>query len=68
MSEMMTFTLEAAELTTRSFNDILGIMLAKSAGAAQDYLTTTSFKLDTLRVSSVSHANLIGYGNVKVTK
>ena len=54
--------LTRAELTTRSFNDILGIMLAKSAGAAQDYLTTTSFKLDTLRVSSERAKESIGEG------
>jgi hypothetical protein len=56
--------LTRAELTTRSFNDILGIMLAKSAGAAQDYLTTTSFKLDTLRVSSERAKESIGEGLV----
>jgi hypothetical protein len=39
-------------------------MLAKSAGAAQDYLTTTSFKLDTLRVSSERAKESIGEGLV----
>ena len=56
--------LTRAELQTKSFNDILGIMLAKSAGAAQDYLTTTSFKLDTLRVSSERAKESIGEGLV----
>jgi hypothetical protein len=56
--------LTRAELTTRSFNDILGIMLAKSAGAAQDYLTTTSFKMDVLRVSSERAKESIGEGLV----
>jgi hypothetical protein len=54
--------LTRAELQTKSFNEILGIMLAKSAGAAQDYLTTTSFKLDTLRVSSERAKESIGEG------
>jgi hypothetical protein len=56
--------LTRAELQTKSFNEILGIMLAKSAGAAQDYLTTTSFKLDTLRVSSERAKESIGEGLV----
>ena len=56
--------LTRAELQTKSFNEILGIMLAKSAGAAQDYLTTTSYKLDTLRVSSERAKESIGEGLV----
>jgi hypothetical protein len=56
--------LTRAELQTKSFNEILGIMLAKSAGAAQDYLTTTSFKMDTLRVSSERAKEAIGEGLV----
>ena len=54
--------LTRAELQTKSFNEILGIMLAKSAGAAQDYLTTTSFKMDVLRVSSERAKESIGEG------
>ena len=54
--------LTRAELQTKSFNEILGIMLAKSAGAAQDYLTTTSYKLDVLRVSSENAKESIGKG------
>ena len=56
--------LTRAELTTKSFNEILGIMLAKSAGAAQDYLTTTSYKMDVLRVSSERAKESIGEGLV----
>jgi hypothetical protein len=56
--------LTRAELQTKSFNEILGIMLAKSAGAAQDYLTTTSYKLDVLRVSSERAKESIGEGLV----
>jgi hypothetical protein len=54
--------LTRAELQTKSFNEILGIMLAKSAGAAQDYLTTTSYKMDVLRVSSEKAKESIGEG------
>jgi hypothetical protein len=56
--------LTRAELSTKSFNEILGIMLAKSAGAAQDYLTTTSYKLDVLRVASENAKEEIGKGLV----
>ena len=56
--------LTRAELQTKSFNEILGIMLAKSAGAAQDYLTTTSYKMDVLRVASENAKEEIGKGLV----
>jgi hypothetical protein len=56
--------LTRAELQTKSFNEILGIMLAKSAGAAQAYLTTTSYKLDVLRLASENAKEEIGRGLV----
>lgn len=56
--------LTRAELQTKSFNEILGIMLARSAGAAQDYLTTTSYKMDVLRVASANAQETIGKGLV----
>ena len=56
--------LTRAELQTKSFNEILGIMLAKSAGAAQDYLTTTSYKMDVLRLASENAKEEIGKGLV----
>ena len=56
--------LTRAELQTKSFNEILGIMLAKSAGAAQAYLTTTSYKLDVLRIASENAKEEIGKGLV----
>ena len=56
--------LTRAELQTKGFNEILGIMLAKSAGAAQDYLTTTSFKMDTLALASENAKETIGKGLV----
>jgi hypothetical protein len=56
--------LTRAELQTKSFNEILGIMLAKSAGAAQDYLTTTSYKMDVLTLASENAKETIGKGLV----
>jgi hypothetical protein len=56
--------LTRAELQTKSFNEILGIMLSKSAGAAQDYLTTTSYKMDVLRLASENAKEEIGKGLV----
>ena len=56
--------LTQAELKSKSFNEILGIMLARSAGAAQAYLTTTSYKLDVLTVASNNAKETIGKGLV----
>jgi hypothetical protein len=54
--------LTRAEITTKSFNEILGIMLARSAGAAQDYLTTTSYKMEVLAVATGNAQEIIGEG------
>jgi hypothetical protein len=54
--------LTRAEITTKSFNEILGIMLARSAGAAQDYLTTTSYKMEVLAVAAGNAQEIIGEG------
>lgn len=56
--------LTRAELQTKGFNEILGIMLAKSAGSAQAYLETTSFKLDVLTVATENAKETIGRGLV----
>ena len=56
--------LTRAEITTKSFNEILGIMLARSAGAAQDYLTTTSYKMEVLTVAAGNAQETIGAGLV----
>jgi hypothetical protein len=56
--------LTRAEITTKSFNEILGIMLARSAGAAQDYLTTTSYKMEVLTVATGNAQETIGKGLV----
>lgn len=56
--------LTRAEITTKSFNEILGIMLARSAGAAQEYLTTTSYKMEVLTVAAGNAQETIGSGLV----
>lgn len=56
--------LTQAELKSKSFADILGIMLAKSAGSAQAYLETTSFKLDALTLAGENAKETIGAGLV----
>jgi hypothetical protein len=54
--------LTRAEITTKSFNEILGVMLARSAGQAQDYLTTTSYKMEVLSVAAGNAQEIIGEG------
>jgi hypothetical protein len=56
--------LTRAELTTMSFNEILSVILKKSAGAAEDYLTTTSYKMDVLSTATGKASELIGEGFV----
>ena len=56
--------LTQAELKSKSFADILGIMLAKSAGAAQSYLETTAYKMDVLTLAGENAKETIGSGLV----
>lgn len=56
--------LTKAELQSKSFNEILGVILAKSAGAAEDYLTTTSYKMDALSIATGNASEIIGGGFV----
>jgi hypothetical protein len=56
--------LTKSELQTKSFNEILGVILARSAGAAEDYLTTTSYKMDVLSIATGRASDLIGKGFV----
>jgi len=56
--------LTRAEITTKSFNEILGIMLARSAGSAQAYLDTTSYKMEVLSVATGNASETIGKGLV----
>jgi hypothetical protein len=52
--------LSKAELQSKSFSEILGIILKRSAGAAEDYLDTTAFKFDVLSVASNNASEIIG--------
>lgn len=56
--------LTKAELQSKSFAEILDVMLQRSAGAAQDYLTTTSYKFDVLSVGAQNASEIIGGGLV----
>ena len=56
--------LTRAELQSKSFNEILGTILKRSAGAAEDYLDTTAFKFDVLSVATSNASEIIGGGLV----
>ena len=56
--------LSTAELSTKSFSEVLGILLKQSSGAANAYLDTTSFKFDTLAIATDNARELIGKGLV----
>jgi hypothetical protein len=56
--------LTQAELKSKSFSDVLGILLKQSAGAANAYLATTSFKFDVLTVAVDNAKEAIGKGLV----
>ena len=56
--------LTRAELQSKSFNEILGVILKRSAGAAEDYLDTTAYKFDVLSVATSNAAEIIGGGLV----
>jgi hypothetical protein len=56
--------LTRAELNTMSFSEILGVILNKSAGAAEDYLTTTAYKMDVLAIATGNASEIIGKGFV----
>jgi hypothetical protein len=56
--------LSKAELQSMSFNDILGTLLKRSAGAAEDYLDTTAYKMDVLGVATGNASEIIGRGFV----
>jgi hypothetical protein len=56
--------LSKAELQTKSFSEVLSIMLARSSGAAQDYLDSTAYKFDVLTVATSNASEIIGGGLV----
>jgi hypothetical protein len=56
--------LTQAELKTKSFSEILGVLLTRSAGAADAYLGTTSYKMEVLTVAAANAQETIGKGLV----
>ena len=54
--------LTRAELQSKSFNEILGVILKRSAGAAEDYLDTTAYKFNVLSVATSNASEIIGGG------
>jgi len=56
--------LTQAELKTKTFSEILGIVLNRSAGAAEDYLSTTSYKMEVLSIATGNASEIIGEGFV----
>ena len=54
--------LTKAELSSKSFNEILGVLLKQSAGAASDYLGTTAYSMDVLGVATSNASEIIGGG------
>jgi hypothetical protein len=56
--------LTRAELTSKSFSDILGVLLTKSAGAAEDYLSSTAYSMNVLSIATGNASEIIGEGLV----
>jgi hypothetical protein len=56
--------LTKAEISSKSFNEILGTLLKQSAGAANDYLGTTAYSMDVLGVATSNASEIIGGGLV----
>ena len=56
--------LSKAEIQSKSFNELLGIILKRSAGAAEDYLDTTAYKFDVLSLATSNASEIIGGGLV----
>jgi hypothetical protein len=57
--------LTRAELQTKSFNEILGVILQRSAGAAEDYLGSTAYSMDVLSIATGNASEIIGGGLVE---
>ena len=56
--------LTRAELQSKSFNEILGVILQRSAGAAEDYLGSTAYSMDVLSIATGNASEIIGGGLV----
>ena len=56
--------LTKSELSTKSFSEILKVLLSQSAGAAADYLGSTSYQMDVLSIATGNASEIIGGGLV----
>jgi hypothetical protein len=56
--------LTTAEISSKSFAEVLGVLLTRSAGSAEDYLGTTAFKMDSLTIATGNASEIIGGGLV----
>ena len=56
--------LTKAELQSKSFSEVLGVLLTRSAGAADDYLKTTSYQMEVLSIATGNASEIIGGGLV----
>jgi len=56
--------LTTAELSSKSFAQVLGVLLTRSAGAADDYLQTTQYRMDALTIATGNASEILGGGLV----
>jgi len=56
--------LTTAELSSKSFAEVLGVLLTRSAGAADDYLKTTQYRMDALTIATGNASEILGEGLV----
>jgi hypothetical protein len=56
--------LTKAEIESKSFSEVLGVLLKQSAGAAEDYLGSTAYQMEVLSIASGNASEIIGGGLV----
>jgi len=56
--------LTKAEIQSKSFSEILGVLLTQSAGAASDYLDSTAYSMEVLSIATGNASEIIGKGLV----
>ena len=56
--------LTRAEIESKSFSEVLGVLLKQSAGAAEDYLSSTAYQMEVLSIAGGNASEIIGGGLV----
>jgi hypothetical protein len=56
--------LTKAEIASKSFSEVLGVLLKQSAGAAEDYLSSTAYQMEVLSIAGGNASEIIGGGLV----